>query len=206
MYVPYEVNTLELDVDAVADKVLALRDHWTLRSDAFPFYTLGKSAYIEGVIPSYKDGLNESNKLLLDNFYDMYAVVFEFLSSKYGKKVELTSKLAYPGFHIFEASDRFEGIAGNWHIDIPHKTLKLEGDITHTFTVAIQLPQSGGGLDWVDAAHHTHHLAYKEKDIVCHDGQTVHRIAGFNEIVPGEYRITLQGHLIQVGNKLQAYW
>jgi hypothetical protein len=74
------------------------------------------------------------------------------------------------------------------------------------FTVAIKLPKSGGGMDYIDEFHQPQHLQYNEKDLILHDGQTIHRIAGIKEYVPDEHRITFQGHIIRRNNILEVFW
>lgn len=207
MSVPFSVVTLaDLDTDSIVERVMALRDKWELRSDEYPFYTLGKNAYLEGKTPAYKEQYQELNKLLVDTFPDVYITLVNYVAMMLGQPVRLADDLAFPGFHIFEADERFENIAGNWHQDYPHLTLGLKGKDHSTITVAIKLPASGGGLDWMDSEGRPHHLAYHEKDVIWHNGQTMHRISGFKEIVKGEYRISLQGHLIRRANGFELYW
>jgi hypothetical protein len=202
----FKVNTLNINTEVITSKLLELKSHWKLKSSDFPFYTLGKSAYLEGRIPEYKDQKDKFNKLLLDNFSDLYDIILTYLSKELNEPVTLTEDLAYPGFHIFESDPRFKGVAGNWHIDIPQKTLELTGTNNSTVTVVIKLPTLGGGIDWLDSKTNVHYLEYKEKQIVWHDGLSIHRIAGLKEIIKGEYRITLQGHLIKRNNKMELYW
>jgi len=42
--------------------------------------------------------------------------------------------------------------------------------------------------------------------MIWHDGKTLHRIAGFKEHVPNEFRITMQGHLIRRNNRMEVFW
>jgi hypothetical protein len=207
MSAPFNVVSLaDLDTDSIVERLMALKDKWELRSDEYPFYTLGKSAYIEGAIPAYKEQYAELNALLVNTFPDVYITLVNYLAMMLGEPVRLADDLAFPGFHIFEANERFENIAGNWHFDYPHKTLKLKGTDHSTVTVAIKIPASGGGLDWIDTEGSPHHLAYNEKDVIWHNGKTMHRISGFKDIIKGEYRITMQGHLIKRANGFELYW
>jgi hypothetical protein len=202
----FKISTLDINNEAITNKILELKSHWELRSNDFPFYTLGKTAYIEGRTLEYKNQKDKFNKLLLDNFSDLYNIILTYLSKELNEPVTLTKDLAYPGFHIFESDPKFEGIAGNWHIDIPQRTLELTGTNNSTVTIVIKLPKSGGGIDWLDSEANTHYLDYKEKQIIWHNGLSIHRIAGLKEIIKGEYRITLQGHLIKRNNKMELYW
>ena len=61
-------------------------------------------------------------------------------------------------------------------------------------------------MDYIDEFHQAQHLAYNEKDLVIHNGQIIHRIAGMKEYVPNEYRITLQGHIVRRDGLLEAFF
>lgn len=73
------------------------------------------------------------------------------------------------------------------------KTLDLVGTNNSTVTVVIKLPTSGGGIDWLDSKTNMHYLEYKEKEIVWHDGLSIHRIAGLKEIVQGSIVLLFKG-------------
>jgi len=200
------VSLADLDTDSIAERVMALRDRWELRSDEYPFYTLGKNAYLEGATPAYKEQYKELNTLLVETFPDLYITLVNYLAMNLGQPVRLADNLAFPGFHIFEADESFKNKAGHWHHDYPQKTLGLEGKDNSTVTVAIKLPKSGAGIEWIDTEGRPHYLAYQEKDVIWHNGLTLHRIAGIKEVVEGEYRITMQGHLIRRANGFELYW
>ena len=207
MSTPFNVVSLaDLDTESITERVMLLRDRWELRSDEYPFYTLGKSAYLEGATPAYKEQYKELNTLLVETFPDLYITLVNYLAMNLGQPVRLADNLAFPGFHIFESNERFENKAGHWHHDYPQKTLGLEGKDNSTATVVIKIPKSGAGIDWIDTQGNPQYLAYQEKDVVWHNGLTLHRIAGAKEIVKGEYRITLQGHLIRRANGFELYW
>lgn len=201
----YNVIPLEFDAESVYQRLLELKPYWELRSPDIAFYTLGKSAYIEGKTPAYKEEMDRYNALLVATFPDLYVVLLDKLEEVLGEPVHLATNLAVPGFHIFEADERMRGQAGNWHTDYPHITLGLEGTDHSTVTVAIKLPESGAGLDFIKDDEQ-HYLQYEEKNMIWHNGQTLHRIAGPKDIVPGEYRITMQGHIIRRNKGLEIYW
>lgn len=203
---PFYVATLDIDTESIRDKLFALRDKWELRSTEYPFYTLGKTAYIDKHSKEYFDGVDKLNPILMDNFADLYDEVVDYFQKVLGEPVKFTEDLAYPGFHIFQSDKYLLEHAGSWHQDYPQLTLGLEGTDNSTFTVTIMLPASGGGIDWIDAPKSMKHLAYKEKDITWHTGLSMHRIAAIKEYVEGEYRITLQGHLIRRDGMIQIYW
>ena len=202
---PYKVHKLDFDANSVFERLLELKPYWELRSPDVGFYTLGKSSYIEGRTPAYKEEKDRLNALLASNFQDLYISMLTKLTDIMKEPVLLSTELAIPGFHIFEVDERMEGQAGNWHTDYPHITLGLDGTDHSTVTVAVKLPQSGAGLDWIDQEGE-HYLPYAENDMIMHDGTNLHRIAGPKDIVPGEYRVTLQGHIIRRDNGLEIYW
>ena len=75
-----------------------------------------------------------------------------------------------------------------------------------SYTLAIELPKSGGGVDFVDEFHQRQHLAYNKGDLVIHTGEEIHRIAGLKKYVEGEYRITMQGHIVRRDGLLEAFF
>lgn len=192
----FNVGNLNIDTQDIAERLFSLKEHWQLRSEYYPFYTLGKSAYLDGASPEYHNH-HKTDIILIDNFEDLILSIITYLSEFYGEKILLTDDLAVPGFHIFESNLKFEGMSGSWHYDLPHQTLKIDGADNSTVTVVIKIPKSGAGLDWIDDNGHQQYLAYNEQDIITHNGMTPHRIAAFKDIVDGEYRITMQGHLIR---------
>ena len=165
-------HNLNIDTDAIAEKILSLRPIWESRSNDFPFYTLGKSAYLDGNTIEYYEESVWMNELLYRNFSGLYETVLECLSVELGKELCLTQDLALPGFHIFPTDEKFINIAGKWHTDYPHKTLGLGNIGASAFTVAIELPSCGGGMDYIDTRGNIVHLLYKEKDLVLHSGLT----------------------------------
>ena len=202
----YFKNNLNIDTDVILKHIFSCRPLWQSRSDDYPFFTLGKSAYLDGNTIEYHRESVWLNKLLYRNFSGLYEAVLECLSVQLGEEVTLTQDLALPGFHIFPTDEKFLEIAGKWHTDYPHVTLGLGEQGAQAFTLAIELPSSGGGMDHLDFTGGVHHIPYEEKDLIVHSGLTPHRISGITEYCPCEYRITLQGHLIRRNNNLEAFW
>jgi hypothetical protein len=201
----FTVHKLDYDKDKVIDNLFKLQDMWVSRSDDFPFYTLGRSAYLDGKTPEYKKAQKSMNKTLYGNFEELYNSVLLVLQDKLNEKIYLPKDLCYPGFHIFPSDKKLLSIAGNWHEDYPHETLEIGNQDTSTFTVAILLPESGGGIDCM-IDNMPLYIGYKENEMLWHDGTTLHRIASYNQYKPNEYRITLQGHLIRRNNKMEVFW
>lgn len=201
----FKIDTINIDTNSIIERLFNLKDYWQLRSDQYPFYTLGKSAYLDGLTPDYHQH-PITDKIIDKNFSDLLEAMIQYLSNLYNEPIVLSFDLALPGFHIFESDSRFEGISGNWHYDYPQDTLKLNGTDSSTVTIAIMVPASGAGLDWIDGNGQQQYLPYHEKAIITHNGQTPHRISAFKEIVPNEYRISMQGHLIRRDKILELYW
>ena len=203
---PYSRTKLNIDTDVILKHIFSCRPLWQSRSDDYPFFTLGKSAYLDGNTIEYHRESVWLNELLYRNFSDLYDTVLECLAVQLGEEITLTQDLALPGFHIFPTDEKFLDMAGKWHTDYPHVTLGLGEQGAQAFTLAIELPSSGGGMDYLDVMGGLHHVPYEEKDLVLHSGLTPHRISGITEYCPCEYRITLQGHLIRRNNNLEAFW
>jgi hypothetical protein len=203
---PFTIVPLDIDIGAITCKVLCMKDKWVSRSKDYPFFTLGRSAYLDGKTKKYYKDLPAENEMMVQTFAELYTEVGKALNSVFAEDIYLTTQLRVPGFHIFPSDKKFLKITGNWHQDHPHVTLGLEDVDSYAFTLAIKLPKSGGGMDYIDEFHQAQHLAYNEKDLVIHNGQTIHRIAGMKEYTPNEYRITLQGHIVRRDGLLEAFF
>ena len=199
-------ETLDIDTDLILDRLFKLKHMWVSRSTEFPFYTLGRSAYLDGKTEKYKKDIIIDNFILDLNFNDLYKSVINYLSYFLREPVVMAYDLARPGFHIFPSDKKLLTIAGNWHTDYPHETLGLGDEDTSTFTVPIKIPESGASIDWIDEFDIIYRLPYKEKELIWHSGKKVHRISSLNEYKPDEYRITLQGHLVRRNGQMEVFW
>ena len=85
-------------------------------------------------------------------------------------------------------------------------TLGMGDKDTHAFTVAIELPTGGGGMDMKIGGESNEYIEYQVGELVLHDGMTPHRIASYCEYKPDEFRITLQGHIVRDGTDLIMFW
>jgi hypothetical protein len=201
----FTTHILDIDTDNIADKVFRLQQHWILRSDEFPFYTLGRNAYLDGKTPAYHEEIKTLNPVLLKDFGDTYHIIIDYLSDQFKEPIELNSSLAHPSFHIFISDPFLLTHAGLWHQDIPHTTLGLDPIDPYSFTVAIKLPTGGAGIDYVEDGLQKY-MPYVEKGILGHDGKVLHRISSLKTYIPDEYRITMQGHLIRINGVLTMFW
>ena len=121
---------------------------------------------------------------------------------------ETPEGFGYPSFHVFD--DRVGDTVGHPHIDEPFKRVAWPEPFTNpfSFTVAVELPSEGGGLDYwpdytdeqidayiaTDELPEPEYIPYQLGTMYVHDGFTPHRIANRFGVKAGEYRITLQGH------------
>jgi hypothetical protein len=212
--------------DNIYDRVLKLKPHWKKKNPVM--YTLGIGSYIED---DYHSKVKESNKLLYNNFSDMYKIVLDYFKSSYpNTNVKYRTDCGLPGFHIFECNSLFSLPVSSVHVDrqwnrikhYPNEDFDLEN--TLSFTLTIKLPKSGGGLyifknipeNCLIPKPLQFNLADKEKInyrkgyFVLHTGNTTHMIA--NSSNPStkkqEYRITLQCHGIydRNNNTWWIYW
>lgn len=197
------VGKLKLDTDEILFNVVKLSDWWIRRSDA-PFFTLGRNAYMDGKTEAYFHTARILNPKLIKHFPELYADILLYLTDHIGEEVHLNHDFAYPSFHIFESDPAFLDYPSNWHKDFPYETLGLKNDTAYSFTVVIEIPSSGAGLEYRDGKEK--YLEYKVGDIIIHRGDFLHNIARLKEYVPNEYRITLQGHVIRHDGRLIMYW
>ena len=197
---------LDFDCTQVADKVKVLQTKWESRSDKFPFFTLGKSAYLDGNSETYYQGAESTNLIMFGLFYDLYKEVAGKLSNHLGEWVVLNPKLALPGFHIFPADPKLLSVTGNWHIDKPHDTLGIGNKDVHAFTVAVEMPTGGGGMDFRFGGDEDQYIEYNVGEMFLHSGMVPHRISSYRQYVEGDCRITLQGHIVRDGKDLIMFW
>ena len=202
---PFILHKLDINTEEIADKVFRLQQHWISRSDEFSFHTLGRCSYLDGKTPEYKQEIKILNPILREQFGETYDIIIDYLSDQFKEPIKLNYSLAHPSFHIFASSPFLLTHAGLWHRDYPHITLDLGNIDPYAFTVAIKLPTGGAGMDYVEDGEQKY-LPYEEKDIIGHDGTVPHRIAGLKDYVEGDYRITLQGHLIRINGVLNMFW
>ena len=199
---------LDFDCKQVADNVRGLgrMGKWESRSDEFPFYTLGKSAYLDGNSGTYYKGADGMNLTLFRTFNSFYKEVAGKLSTFLGEWVVFNPKLALPGFHIFPADPNLLSVSGNWHLDSPHETLGIGDKDVHAFTIAVEMPTGGGGMDFRFGGDEDQYVEYNVGEMFIHSGAVPHRIASYRQYVEGDCRITLQGHIVRDGKDLIMFW
>lgn len=200
---------LNIDAQEIAKRVKSFHYsemRWESRSEDFPFFTLGKSAYLDGNTERYYKGAAKYNPVLIYVFWELYGEVAGKLSDHFGEWVVFNPKLALPGFHIFPADPKLLSVTGNWHLDTPHKTLGVGDKDAWAFTVAVEMPTGGGGMDMRLGGDEDLFVEYKVGELFLHNGMVPHRIASYRKYVEGDHRITMQGHIVRDGKDLIMFW
>jgi hypothetical protein len=216
---------------SVVERVLDLADLWQQRADA-DFYTLGAASYLDGAWDGqpYSALAQRCNPILADRFADLYRLLAATLADLIGP-VAFEPELALPGFHVFSpkpglplhaASKALAAAGGSVHFDLQHHAHTTfwsrydAVDWKHplSFTVALQLPAAGGGLQFwpgcVDALAPTsssaQSVAYRVGEMVLFMLPLRHQIAPVQSLIPGDRRITLQGHGLRCDGVWRLYF
>lgn len=197
-----------LDKDAAAywaDRVKYWRQLWVDRGG---FYTIGASTYLDDpeVYPAIAKARNFNTKTTL-------AGLWHPLTEALPKHWVPNRAVHHPytgfmGVHIF--TPETNGTQGHPHIDEPFTRIDWGQHFSNpfSFTLALEMPKAGGGLDfWPNATDEQiedyieedtlpehDHIRYAEGFLYVHDGLTPHRIANCGDMEEGEHRITVQGH------------
>jgi hypothetical protein len=183
--------TLE-HANSIAERVYSLSNHWERINPVMS--VLGTASYIHGPRGEYNDKYHFTNKVLQKNFGQLAAVVKDYLQNKLGQPV--VYKYAYPGFHIFDCDGIFRFPVSSVHKDLQYRWLPdrklLDTSKTLSFTLCIQLPESGGGM-YIFENDKKNKIEYSPGYIVCHNGHTTHMISPSHGDL---HRITLQGHCV----------
>ncbi len=210
------------------------------------FYTIGGVTYIDGFsdLDSYYTYSKAVNPTLKEYFGWLYDIVIDKLSEQIGP-CELIDELAHPGFHIFGHQPGYHvyphtiqfvtkpyatihyDLQQNKHLKIWEKYEDVDLDNCLSFTLCIEVPGSGGGLntwnepslreydpknsytmeiktmDYGDMGPPTAVVTYERGKMFYFIGKLLHQIApAAQTLTPDERRITLQGH----GVKCDGVW
>jgi hypothetical protein len=220
------------ECSGISARVQELREFWTQRHEHLPFYTLGKASYLDAIRDkeNYYREVQIHNPILQENFGELYDKLSYSLSTTLDASVTYYDKAALPGFHIFLAHKAFELPMGSIHMDLQYKSLDwslpepLDSYPLISFTLAISLPKSGGGLNlWDRHYQEVNELSqvefsnlilaskktfcnYQAGTMIIHSGHQVHQIAPAKNIISSDMRITLQGHALFFDNTWHLYW
>jgi hypothetical protein len=218
------------DCDRASETTLSLREHWTQRSPAATFFTLGAASYLDASKsqPHYLELARASNPMLERNFGWLHEKVKSFFEELLGERAFYDHTYALPGFHVFVMSgaDRSgDRPANRAHFDLQfmHAIPGIEPKGTLSFTLPVNLPTGGSSMEiWparyqdairrkftaleYAAEHPSQTVEYVPGRIVVHDGMVLHAIGGSSTTRPSGYRITLQGHGVKMPEGWLLYW
>jgi len=185
------------------DRLFNLRQYWIDRCN---FHTLGASAYLDD--PIAYPGIAANCNIIIDgNFPHLKVLIANYFKETMSREVVVMPNLGLPGLHIFgEASN---DITPSIHTDEPYE--RIDWPCGHTdpfsFTLPIELPKAGGGLDWWDNQEHQetappYYEEYKLGEMLIYSGESLHRIARPEPLGETDWRITYQGHglILDTGN------
>jgi hypothetical protein len=193
------------EAEYYAKEIKYKKRYWIPRGG---FYTIGASTYLDdpAAYPALSWYTNPVNWRLLGRLQDdLIAALPDGYCPNRGETVTGTAMI---GAHIF--TPETNGVQGNPHIDEPYERIDWGQKYSNpfSFTLALEMPKAGGGMDyWPDATDADiewynergelpphEHLRYEAGFLYVHDGLTPHRIANCGDMEEGEHRITLQGH------------
>jgi hypothetical protein len=217
-------------LQGVLDGVFRLREHWIERSPGF--FTLGLALYKDG--SALADGrleVEESNARLEESFGPALTDLKAFMSRELEGEVEWGHALPLPGYHIFDATGLRPGEpTGDAHLDVQYVWGAFDEPVLDvvSVTVPIQVPAHGTSLEYwpvdyaelerlinigtiadvADAERHfrRHEVSYEPGRACVLRGLPLHRIGRTARVEPSDYRITLQGHAVRLGDRWIAYW
>jgi len=196
---------------SILDSIHKLRDYWkhaNVSAGPFPMFTLGHASYLHG-------NRTNLNFILKKEFQWLYDIVIHSLENYLGEKVYLKEGANLPGFHLYLSSFIWGFPVAKVHSDIQYsdqfqtdETYSLGSKKVISFTLPIHLPVLGShGLFTYTANQTSLELKfrkfskfvremhpYKVGHLVIHGGLLIHQIAPSFMGLPGDGRITLQGH------------
>ena len=219
---------------AITQKIHALRAHWVHRHPTAPFYTLGAAAYLDGDkqgAKHYQSEIKRTRGLMAAHFGPIYEALLQVLRTALEAECEYHPNYGLPGFHIYQAHPIFEQRMGTVHIDRQFDDTgglglnEVDLQRQYSMTLALRLPQSGGGLKvWpvnglaligADSARRSSVLEskpkavyhpYKVGTLALHSGALIHQIAPIKQLQPDDERLTLQAHAVWADGRWLVYW
>jgi hypothetical protein len=228
--VPSEAVFSTERLQGVLDSVFGLREHWIERSPGF--FTLGLALYKDGrAAAGGRLDVEESNARLEESFGPALRDLKAFMARELDGEVEWGHGLPLPGFHIFDATGlRPAEPTGDSHFDIQYVWARFDQPVLDvvSVTVPIQVPANGTSLEYwpvdyaeferlinsgtiadvADAERHfpRHDVSYEPGKPCVMRGLPLHRIGTTPRVEASDYRITLQGHAVRLGERWIAYW
>lgn len=198
---------------AAVEQLTAVGSHWTERGRGF--FTLGAAAYIDLCRSGHADYRNRSeagNPVIRSHFGSLLERLAKTMEHHLGEPCIFRDGFALPGFHIFQSRSLDAALRDNFHLDLQHSHFgQYDYDTPSlTFTLALQLPEQGGGIelclpDERNKRGRIEQHPYALGEIFVHSGRAlhrrIHRPAG-----PECRRITLQGHAVRDAGQWVLYW
>jgi hypothetical protein len=217
-------------LQGVLEGIFRLREHWIERAPGF--FTLGLALYKDGRESTGGPlDVDESNARLVENFGPALADLKAFLIRELDAEVEWGQGLPLPGFHVFDATALHPAEpTGDAHFDIQYVWGRFQQPVLDvvSVTVPIQVPASGTSLEYwpidyaeferlytsstiagvadVERLFPMHSVPYEPGKPCLIRGLPLHRIGTTPRVEGSDYRITLQGHAVLLGERWVAYW
>lgn len=191
----------------VAKRVRQLRSYWI---DRGVFFTLGAATYQDDP-KAYPAIANAFNTIIHRSFTDVLKELTGVIAAN-DEQPAFMPGTALPSFHVIDK--RANGVKGSIHVDEPYDRIEWGQKVTDpfSFTMAIELPACGGGMNiWPDltdadinayevdhAIPEPEYVPYELGVLYLHDGKTPHQMANPGIIGGNEMRITFQGHGVKL--------
>lgn len=219
----------------VGETLRAIERHWTVRGEGFA--TLGVASYLDVMHSddpekTYYDRVPAQNAVITAHFGWLIERIRAIVEKRFAVPTVLAQDVALPGFHIFYGPGITLHDRDSQHFDLQFRSMRWptepDEELALSFTLAIELPADGSGLDY---------WAFTEDDLLRQEklgrspsmalvGRTkpfirhpyrvgtmavqlksvMHRIAATPSLHEGDHRITMQGHAIGQGDHLVMYW
>jgi hypothetical protein len=217
----------------IAAQVKALEPSWARRHEVLPSFTLGAAAYLDiptAGLAAYRIRTARINPALRASFDPMYGALLEGLAQVLGAPTGLSPRLALPGFHLFLHHPLLAQLMPSLHFDLQWNLLRWrEAEAAppehhRSFTVLIEAGEGGAGLwSWPIAHDPDRNLDerglrrlvegqppvrhdYVLGEVFVHSGRLLHQIDPERSLLPGQARITLQGHAFFLDGTWILYW
>ena len=86
----HKLFKLNIDTDDITERVYELTEKWISRTDEFPFFTIGRSAYLDGKTPEYNKDIRYDNALILGVFGDLHEQALQTLENYFNEPINLS--------------------------------------------------------------------------------------------------------------------
>jgi hypothetical protein len=188
--------------------------YWGSKHKGKPIHFLGSPVYPAKFLPSaYRKLREKSNQFLIENTASLLQKILKTIGEMHNCSIiEHLDNSSLPGFHVFHSNTPcIEEY--NYHTDNDYIEFQSELGLAvpyslsnfYSFTVAIELPNAGGTVDFKLEDDMLFSLPYKVGHAYMWKADIPHKIG--NVILDStDYRITFQGHFIRQPNKILYYW